>query len=197
MGRPDDLMPGDILLYRNFGLLGSLIAWGEWTGTPREALEYSHIGLVLNDTESCEMNPPASRRFPLSEVPWDRVDVFRVIVKDRGQDVAPLVLASVRQAFQDEAVKRLGERYNYGFIAQSLGLSILARIGLGSWARNLVTRANPLPNKQRDVCSTWVEEILTTAIRGYVPDFDMFPNLGDDRARPSDWPLSPFVMRLP
>lgn len=191
--RPAQLYPGDILLFRNFGWLGALISWGEWTGKPKEALEYSHIGLVLDDLQACEMNPPASKKYLLSEVPWDRVDVWRLQTEDGWALVnSPKMVA----AFQAEATRRLGERYNFGYIATLAGVGLLARIGLGGFSSWLMNRANPAPDNHRDICSTWAEEILTVAVRTVRPDFDLFPNLGDNRARPSDWPTSPFVQQV-
>lgn len=193
-GRPQDLQPGDILLFKNYGWLGELISWGEWNGEPREALEYSHIALVLDDLQAVEMNPPESRKFLLSEVPWERVDVFRVQTSVPPPGLTPFILVSTRKAFQEEAVRRLGEHYAFGYIAQAAGVGILARLGLGKVARWLMNRPNPMPAKHGDVCSTWAEEVVSEAIRQTIdPAFDLFPNLGADRARPSDWPTSPFV----
>lgn len=190
--RPSILKPGDIILFQNFGWLGSAISWGEWNGSDKEALEYSHIAMVLNDTEVVEMNPPASRRYPLIEVPWNRVDIYRV----DADGVNPFDLDTVRSIFQAEAIRRLGEGYDYGLVAQAAGLSLLARIGLGGISRWILSRNNLAPDFHRYDCSIWVEEVESYAIRQVDPKFDFFPNLGNRQARPSDWPLSPFVKKL-
>ncbi len=190
--RPQDLRPGDILLYRNFGWMGSVLSWFEWNGRSGEALEYSHIGLVLNDQESCEMNPPASRKFPLGDVPWDRVDVYRI----ETPDMHPFLLDSVRSAFQAEALRRLGEKYNFGYIATLAGVGLLARLGLGGVSNWLMNRANPAPDNHRDICSTWAEELIMAGMQAVDPKFDLFPDLGPNEARPSDWPRSPWVKRV-
>lgn len=190
--RPDKLYPGDILLYLNHGWLGNLISWGSWTGTSQEALEYSHIGLVLDDLQSCEMNPPASRKLLLSEVPWDRVHVWRLGI----DGVEPFMLEAVQAKFQELAVKRLGERYHYGYIATSLGVGLLSRIGLGGVSRWLMNRSNAAPDLHRDVCSTWAEELLSSAIQEWMPTFDLFPDLGENRAKPSDYPRSRYLKRI-
>lgn len=192
MKKPENLLPGDVLLYLNHGWLGNLISWGQWNGTPGEALEYSHVGLVLDDLYSVEMNPPASRKFPLSEVPWDRVHVYRLGLGGREL----FTVGVVQEAFRREALRRLGERYHYGYIATALGASLLARVGLGGASRWLLNRANPMPGMHRDVCSTWTEEVLTAAVKAHVRQFDLFPNLGDNRARPSDYPMSPFLAKV-
>ncbi len=194
--RPADLQPGDVLLFRNFGVLGSVLSWFEWNGRSGEALEYSHIALVLNDTEACEMNPPASRKYPLAEVPWDRVDVYRVSVDSMGTLYQPFRLNTVRNAFQAEALRRLGERYNFGYIAELAGVGILARIGLGKISSWLMNRANPAPDNHRDICSTWAEEVVEVAVGVIQPGFDLLPDLGVNEARPSDWPRSPWVKRV-
>lgn len=190
--KPSNLIPGDILLYKNHGWLGAVISWGSWTGTPKEALEYSHIGLVLDDLQSVEMNPPNSRKFSLDEVPWDRVDIWRVNI----EGVNPFQIEIVRKHFVGYAMSRLGEKYNYGYIATSAGLGLLSRIGLGSVSRWLINRSNPMPGNKMDVCSTWAEEVISEPIRLLKIDFDLFPDLGENRARPSDWPRSPYLVKV-
>lgn len=192
MSRPSDLKAGDILLYRNFGWLGNLISWGSWNGTPGEALEYSHIGLVYDANSSVEMNPPASRKFPLSEVPWDRVDVFRLDIKGMN----PFDLDKVLAAFQAACNAHLGEGYDYGFIAQTAGLGILARLGLGGLSRWIVSKNNAAPNLHLLVCSTWAQMLVTTAVQTLDPGFDLFTDLGDREAKPSDWPRSEYAKRI-
>lgn len=192
MSRPTDLKAGDILLYRNFGWLGNLISWGSWNGTPGEALEYSHIGLVYDANSSVEMNPPASRKFLLSEVPWDRVDVFRLDVEGANPFDDPAVIA----AFQAACDAHLGEGYDYGFIAQTAGLGVLARIGLGGLSRWIVSRNNPAPSFHHLVCSTWAEMLEEIAVRVKDLLFDLFSDLGDREAKPSDWPRSQYVKRI-
>lgn len=194
MARPAELLPGDILLYRNHGWLGGALSWGSWGNQAREALEYSHVGFVLDFERSAEMNPPCSRAFPLSEVPWDRVDVYRVLKEGEAAFNFPAAWDIIKRLTEN----RLGERYAYGYIAQSLGASLLARIGLSSASRWLVGRSNPLSVQGRDVCSTWAEEILSDAVRALYSDpaFDLFPDLGRDRAKPSDFPRSPFIQRI-
>lgn len=198
MARPEELLPGDILLYRNFGWLGDAIAWFEWNSTPGEALQYSHIALVLNEGQAVEMNPPVSRVFPLSEVPWDRVDVYRLdvlgISKEAPQvSVDPFLMTDIMRCFQFHALARLGESYAFQYIAQSAFLGVLARVGLPGVAHWLAARPNPAPEVHKDVCSTWAEDLVTDAVQMVIPNFDLFPDLGSDRARPSDWPRSPYV----
>lgn len=185
--RPSQLLPGDVLLYRNFGWLGNSISWGQWRGTSREALEYSHIGLVLDDLQSVEMNPPASRKFWLADVPWDRVDVWRIVIEGK----APFEDELMQRRFQDLALARLGERYNFGYIADLLGAGLLARLGLGGVSRWLLAKGNPMPGLHRDICSTWAEELLQATI-----PIDLFPDLGENQAAPADYPRSPYLIRL-
>lgn len=195
MNFPEGYKPkaGDILLYLNFGWMGAAISWFSWTGKPGEALEYSHIALVLNEEEAVEMNPPKSRRFPLSEVPWDRVHIFRV----GANGLNPFDNSQVVAVFQAEAIRRLGEIYGYGFIAQAAGLGILARIGLGGLSRWILSRNNPAPSSHTPVCSIWAEQVERFGIRSILDqNFDFFPDLGEAEIKPSDWPLSPYVKRL-
>lgn len=190
--RPTDLRPGDILLYRDAGWVSKLISWFEWNGESKEATEYAHIGLVASPSTSAEMNPPASRAFDLAQVPWDLVDVWRVGVNGQAMMDDPMVL----QKFTETVNRRLGEKYNYGYIATAMGVGLLARIGLNGLSRWILARPNPAPDHHRDVCSTWAEEVLTEAIQVVLKDFDFFPDLGENRARPSDWPRSPFIHKV-
>ena len=190
--RPVELKPGDVILYRNNGWLGSAISWGQWRGTSKEALEYSHIGVVYDFIRSFEMNPPAARLFSLNEVPWDRVDVWRVSVDGAN----PFDQAAVVAAFQKACDSRVGEKYNYGYIASLLGMGLLSRVGLGGVSRWLLGKANPAPAMHRDICSTCADEVLTAGISLIKPDFDFFDDLGPDQAAPSDYPRSKYLVRV-
>lgn len=187
--RPAHLIPGDVLMYRNHGFIGMLTAWGEWSGRKGEALEYSHIGVVYDSNSSFEMNPPAARIFSLSEVPWDRVDVYRLDVNGVLPFEASLNIVKAFQQACDLKVQSK-EPYNYGKIAGFLGLRILGFIipGVSRWA---LSKQNVMPGKHLDICSTAAEEVLEAGIWKVKPGFDLLPAVGVDQAMPSDFPSSP------
>lgn len=183
--RPADLYPGDLILYKNHGLVGNLIAWGQWNGTPQEALEYSHVGLVLDALQSIETNPPSCRKFWLGDVPWDRVKVYRV----RIEGVEPFRDSKVQDEFVRRAVTQLGRPYGYGNVAAALGIGILARLGLGGLARKIASKDGPAGAD----CSILAETLVADTLKRWHPGFDLFPDMGERWARPSDFPRSPFI----
>ena len=187
------LKPFDVLLYRNQGTIGKLIAWGEWVGKSGEATEYSHVGLVYATTDqSFEMNPPAARVFPIDQVPFDRVDVWRLAVN--GVDVfddPDSVAAS--KAMAD---KMIGEPYDYGFIGKAFGASLLARIGLTSAASWVMKSTQS--TQHRAVCSNTAECVIKPGLWVKHPDFRLEPeSVGDGDMEPSDWPLVAGLYRIP
>lgn len=190
--RPAILLPGDVILYKNHGALGSLISWGAWKGKPQEALEYSHIGVVYDGARSFEMNPPAARLFLLDEVPWDRVDVWRFNVNGINPfaDHAPTI-----EAFQAACRKRVGQRYAYGTIAGFLGLRVLGFMLPGA-SRWLLSKGNPMPQGHRDICSTCAEEVIEEGAWVKFPGLDLIPSTGKDQAMPSDFPTSPYFHKV-
>jgi len=189
--RPAELKPFDVLLYRNSGWLGNLIAWGEWNGTRNEALEYSHVAVVYDDKRGFEMNPPAAHFIDLDAQPWERIDVFRVRVE--GQDFFDDVVA--RDASRLQADAMLGMKYDYGFIARACGVSLLSRIGLRGLAEKIMQRNDQ--NVHRAVCSSTAQEIVEAGMQIVYPGTNVEPaGIGEGSMRPSDWPRSPYVQKI-
>ncbi len=185
-------------MYRNYGVLGGLISWGAWTGKPKEALEYSHIGLVYDGMQSFEMNPPAARLFPLSEVPWDRVDVLRLNIGG----VNPIGSEKGLEAFQLSCRQMAGqqgqpaETYKYGTIAGFLGLRLLGFVAPAA-TRWILSKKNLSPGKHEDICSTAAERALNAGAWTMFPGLDLIPDTGEDQARPEDFPASEYFERVP
>lgn len=193
--RPVGLKAGDILLYRSSGSwksIGTWITFGQWRGTPGEALEYAHIALVFDETQACEMNPPKSRLMPLDGESWDSIDVYRLDVKG----ICPFDNQRVLDAFHASVRSNLGESYNYGRIAGLLGLGVLARIGLGGVSRWILSKNNPNSASHREICSTWAEDRIEDSIRTLDPEFNLLSDLGKDQASPADFPRSPWIKRV-
>lgn len=181
--KPNSLRPGDILLFKNYGALGNLIGWFSWDGG-NEDDHYSHIAQVFDATRICQTNPPCSQLLPLASVPWDRVDVYRFNIDGKNPYDDPVML----KEFQDYVnPKRLGMPYGYGYIVKALGIGLLARIGLTSWAQALIHNTS---DAHEPVCSIWAQENNEAVL-----DLKVFPNWkGDDDSRPSDWPTSPIIL---
>ena len=179
------LKPFDVLLYQNYGYMGTLISWGEWVGRPGEALQYSHVGLVYADiTQSFEMNPPAARVFPMSQVPMNRLDVWRLAIG--GVDVFDDADAVAAAKAQADAM--VGKPYDYGFIGKALGASVLARVGLSGLASRWM-QANQ-PTQHSAVCSNTAEVVIGAGVRVHHPDWTIEPQgIGPGEMEPSDWPL--------
>ncbi len=186
MASREQARPGDIILFKNSGWLGAAIGWSEWDGG-RGNYGYSHIAQVFDEAQVCEMNPPCSRLFKLSEVPWERVDLYRFKI----DGVNPYADSLKLQALKTFTVPRLGMKYDYVFIAKSLGVGLLARIGFAKWARNWQNTADT--SKERDVCSQWLQDNNERALS----PVDLFPDSKAVNLRPSDWPLSPYLEKLP
>lgn len=179
--------PGDIIMYRNKGFLGAAIAWSQWTGESREALEYSHIGQVFDHDNSAEMNPPCSRIFNMDLIDWPAVDLFRF--KIGGMN--PYDQAGNLARLQDICRKRVGIQYDYAFIGKALFVGLVARVGLRSYSQHLSHHIGG--NGHREVCSTWVQTNNEHALQ----ITDLFGK-GDDQdsARPSDWPQQTWLERI-
>ncbi len=198
VSRPAKLLPGDVILYLNHGTLGKLISWGAWTGKPKEALEYSHIGLVYDENQSFEMNPPSARLFPLDQVPWERVDVFRLNIggvnpiAETAQGFKDFQVACRKMAGQDG---KPAETYKYGTLASFLGLRVLGWLSPAA-ARWVLSKKNMTPGTHEDICSTAAEKALNAGIWGSFPGLDLIPDTGDDQARPSDFPASPYFVKV-
>lgn len=180
------IRPGDIILYQNQGWIGNAIAWSEWDGG-RGNYAYSHIGHVFSETHSAEMNPPCSRIFSLDEIKWEHVDIYRFNIGGKNPFDDPATL----KAFQDYInPKRLGMKYNYGFIFKSLGIGLLARIGFQKWAQKWATHTDA--DTHTEVCSEFCQDNAEYAI----PEVDLFPDRKGIGIRPSDWPLCPYLVKV-
>jgi len=172
----EDLKPGDILMYRpGKNWLGKLLSWGEWTGTPGEALEYAHVGIVLSPAAALgfEMNPPSSHYVKLLNEDWSIIDVFRC-----KEEVDSSILA-------DFCARNAGTPYPYGKIAQLLGAGLFARLGLfkaSRWAANLFAKETT----RTAVCSATACMALDYATSGRT----RWPKESADM-RPADIPLGP------
>ena len=185
MAKREDAKPGDILLYKANGAVGSMIRWSQWDAG-RGNYEYCHIAQVFDEGQAVEMNPPKSRKFGLDQVPWNEVDIFRFNINGGNPYSVPQILA----AMQAHATKRLGMRYDYLFIVKSLGVGLLARIGFSKWAQGWARAKDG--DKNRDVCSQWLQENNEAALA----PLDIFPETKDVNLRPSEWPLSPYLVKL-
>lgn len=168
--------PGDILLYRPAPGIGTLISWGEWTGQPQEAMQYSHAGVVINPIKDLgyEQNPPSTHYVKLSGEPWDRIDIWRI---NYNIPIDPVKLAAY-------AANNLGVPYPYAKIGQFLGADILARLGAAGaakWVNGLWANTDP----HDSVCSATVCEALDAAVS---PTVHLWPKAPSDM-RPADIPL--------
>jgi hypothetical protein len=189
--RPAQLKPFDILLYRNHGLIGALIEFGEKDEPGLSS--YSHVAMVY-DPESgtaIEQNPPAAHLFALAKVPWHRVDVFRLKLK--GKDIFDDKKAI--RAAQDRALRFLGpppEPYDFGFIGKALGLDLLCRMGFKSAASRISHHYNS--TKHASVCSTTAEVIAEAGLWAIHPKLSLVPvYLGEGEMKPGDFPESPLA----
>ena len=186
--RPSVLKPFDILLYRNHGLIGDLISWGEKDEPGLSS--YSHVAMVYSPEAgtAIEQNPPHAHMFALGQVPWHRVDVFRLKLK--GKDVFDDRKA-VRGA-QHRALKFLGppaEPYDFGFIGKCLGLDLLCRLELSGLATRFSHHFNS--TKHQSVCSTTAEAIAEAGLWETHPKISLLPvYLGVGEMKPGDWPES-------
>ncbi len=191
MPRPNDLKPGDILLYKNHGIVGQLIGWFSWDGG-RGNTNYSHIGQVYDDVNSCEMNPPASRIFDMKELDFERIDVYRFNIAGKNPFDDPITLALLRSY----AKSRVDMKYDFGFIGEALGAGLLARLGATNLAKRWIH--NTTRDKHREVCSTWCEDNNTKVFKAvFGADFDLFPDFKEEETtKPSDWPSCPFLVKV-
>lgn len=171
--RPQILVPGDILLYRNTSGLGKLITWGEWTNTPREGLEYNHAGIVVNpDTDlGFEMNWPKSRFLSLSKEDWNVIDVYR-----------PMPIID-QPRLMEWCQANEGTPYPLAKLGQFLGAGLLARTGW-TWAAKQVANAWDTDSPKWMVCSATAAKAVEYAARGPMA----WPKHPDDM-RPADIPL--------
>jgi hypothetical protein len=191
MPRPNDLQPGDILLYKNHGLLGTLIGWFSWDGGKGNT-DYSHIGQVFDAVTSMEMNPPSSRLFDMKELDFDRIDVYRFDIKG----VNPYADPTAVTLLQNYVKTRIGMKYDFGFIGECLGAGLLARAGAVTLAQKWIH--NTTRDNHREVCSTWCEDNNTKILKAmYGADFDLFPAFtAQESTKPSDWPSCPYLKRI-
>lgn len=195
--RPANLLDYDVLLYRNQGWLGAGIAWGEWGGEdPGADMDYSHVALVYDVAKGLafEMNPPSAHTFALDTVPWDRVDVYRLMLKGM-----PLFQQLTAVGSADSRLKKfLGpppEPYDYGFIGKCLGADLAARVGLVGVATWLMQQ-NQMVQHQA-VCSNTAEAVIEAGLWQVSPQSVLRPaGIGEDDMRPCDWPASPLVAKV-
>jgi len=185
MAKPDKVKPGDVLLYKNHGIVGTLVGWFSWDGG-RGNNDYSHISQVLTDITGYEQNPKESRMFSLDTVNWDMVDVFRFNIDgvnpyDNPENVAKL------KSFDES---RVGTPYDFGFIGEALGAGILARIGLQSLAQKWIH--NTTRQQHRSVCSIEIEHTNEETL-----GINLFPEFLDtDTTKPSDWAACRYLVRV-
>jgi hypothetical protein len=193
--KPEGLQPGDVLLYRTNGEtlgIGPLISAGQWNGKPAESLQHVHVALVFDGVHACEMNPPHARLVLLDGEDWSRIDVFRMDVGGAN----PFSQAPVLRAFQVSVLNHVGPDHPYNFdrIARFGVLGLLSRIGFGRLTRWILS--GDYPESKYEVCSTWVEDRITDAMRAVDPTFDLFPDLGANQAMPADYPRSPWLKQI-
>ena len=178
MARREDclaiLKPGDVLLYKPSPGIGAAISWGEWSGAPGEALEYSHAGLVLDVAadQGFEQNPPETHYTKLSAEAWDYIDVWRVA------DGVVVDAEKLRMWCAND----VGVKYPYGKYFRFIGAGLLARVGLIKWAQAM-DGGGIHSDKSWAVCSATVAMALTVAT-----DTNLWPKLEEDM-RPCDLPL--------
>ena len=177
------LRPGDILLYKATSGIGTAIEWGEWDAGKGD-YQYTHAGLVLDPStdQGFEQNPPSTHYTQLSQEAWDHIHVWRV---------TPGVLLSWDE-LKAWCASDLGVKYPYGKYFRFLGASILARIGLTSWAQSL-DAGGKHSDKSWAVCSATVALALDNAKIG-APQ-SLWPKLAEDM-RPCDIPLGQVYMVL-
>ena len=167
---------GDILLYRAAPGIGSVISWGEWSGEPGEALQYSHAGIVLNPAtaQGYEQNPPSTHYVNLLAEPWDRIDVWRV-------NPQYYVDAVKLEAY---AAAHLNIPYPYEKYFRFVEAALLARVGLIK-AALAIDDSGGRSDPHWEECSATACATLNAAI---TDSTGLWPKIPENM-RPADIPL--------
>lgn len=180
------LKPGRVLLFKpSKGFVSKAIAWFSWR--PWFQQVYSHAAIVADNDSLFEMGADAldagTRFRSLADLDMQYVDVFKVVID--GDDSVPL------EALYKAIKKRVGQKYAYtSQILPAAFFGIVSRLGGAKWVKKRMSKDNP-HRAASDVCSTLALELCEE-----VWQRDFLPNVGDNRATPSDLALSPYLVKV-
>lgn len=199
--KPVQLLPGDVLVHHWHPqalfekLMNAAETWGEWADIPQDDLSANHVEIAYSQDWIFVENPPKARLYPVNEVPWDHVIVFRLDLSPYGIRQIPgndLVFASKLQA---DINRHIGDPYDWNAIFRFGWIGLLARVWPGLAQRFLRDRTEAI-DSHKQICSFETRDRLENAVNAAYPQvkgkFDLF-NGGLGSPRPADFQISPYL----
>ena len=180
------LQDGDILLFLAVQGISSAISWAQWIDG-QEADRYAHAALAIDvaNDQGYEQNPPSTHYTKLSQQPWDRMEIWRLLP---GIKIDPAKLRAYCAA-------HLGIGYPFFKYFRFIEAAALARAGATSAALAVDSGGSNKADPAWEVCSATVCDALDHA--KVDPSQVLWTKINDEDERPADIPLGKVMQIFP